>query len=125
KTDDAAIALLPTAIRPSVRSVALLNVFPFKTVGNRNALAGWGNSDTSLKTHMWERLLKPTLELLAPRVIICHPDCDPYSTRLSTLPSRPSLVRVWHPSDYNVKAQRRALAGSWQPLAAVLEALQA
>ncbi len=122
ETDDDAIALLPAPVRPSVQSVALLNLFPFKTVKNSKPLAGWGGPETSLKAHMWDRFVRPTLELLAPNVIVHYPDADSYAQSLSALPSKPTLVRAWHPSDYNLNAQRNGLAQSWQPLARALAA---
>ncbi len=120
ETGDASISLLPEALRPSVFSVALLNLFPFKTVGNRSPLTGRGGSGASLKTHMWERFVKPTIQNLAPRFIIRYPDSDQYVAHLGKLESQPHIVRVWHPSDYNLSAQREKLTKSWLPLAAEL-----
>lgn len=124
ETGDASIALLPTAVRPSVQSVALLNLFPFKTAGNKKPLAGYGGSTSSLKVHMWECLVKPTIEALNPRFIVRYPDSDQYLPQLEQLKSKPRLVRVWHPSDYNLSAQRNKLANSWLPLAAEIASHQ-
>jgi len=119
ETRDSAIALLPVAARPSVRSVALLNLFPFKTIQNKKPLAGYGNG-ASLKEHMWEYLIRPTIEALAPRVIVRYPDADAYESMLAQLSARPRIIRVWHPSDYNLSAQRTRLAEAWLPLGAEL-----
>jgi hypothetical protein len=117
ETGDASIALLPTALRPSIQAVALLNLFPFKTVSNKKPLSGYGGSTSSLKAHMWECLVKPTIEALDPRFIVRYPDSDQYLPQLEQLKSKPRLVRVWHPSDYSLSAQRNKLANSWSPLA--------
>ena len=118
ETGDTRIALLPTALRPSVHSVALLNLFPFKTAGNKKPLPGYGDSSTSLKVHMWECLVRPTIEALAPSFIVRYPESDSYLPRLEQLKSKPRIVRVWHPSDRNLSTQRERLAKSWLPLAA-------
>lgn len=123
ETDDLTIELLHSTVRPSIHSVALLNLFPFKTVANKKPLSGWGGPDTSLKTHMWDRLVKPTLELLTPQVIVHYPDADSYTSRLSLLPTKPRLIRVWHPSDYNLNAQRQGLKQAWQHLEAALRGI--
>jgi len=124
ETGDTRIALLPTALRPSVQSVALLNLFPFKTAGNKKPLVGYGGSSSSLKVHMWECFVRPTIEALAPSFIVRYPDSDPYLPQLEQLKSKPRIVRVWHPSDYNLSAQREKLAMSWLPLAAEISSNQ-
>lgn len=123
ETDDSAIALLPKTERPSVRAVALLNLFPFKTVENKKPLSGSSSPNTSLKQHMWHYLIKPTLDLLAPKIIVHYPDADTYLSKLQDIRTNPTLIRAWHPSDYNVKAQRASLVKSWQSLADALRAL--
>lgn len=119
-TGDELISLLPAAVRPSVESVALLNLFPLKTTGNKKPLAGYGGSTTSLKAHMWEYLVKPTIEALAPKLVVRYPDSDSYMSQLEQLKSKPRILRVWHPSDYNLSARRAELAESWLPLATCL-----
>lgn len=123
ETGDASIALLPKPLRPSVQSVALLNLFPFKTKDNKPPLSGYGGSN-SLKTHMWECLVKPTIESLAPRVIVRYPSSDKYAPQLEQLRSSPCIVRVWHPSDRNLTARRERLADSWVPLATQMALLK-
>lgn len=124
ETGDASISLLPAASRPSVQAVALLNLFPLKTVGNKKPLAGYGGNATSLKTHMWECLVKPTIEALAPKLVVRYPDSDSYASQLEQLESKPTVLRVWHPSDYNLSAQRSGLAASWSALANCLSAAE-
>lgn len=117
ETGDSRIALLPEGLRPSILSAALLNLFPFKTVSNKKPLAGHGGSSASLKTQMWECFVKPTIEALAPKFIVRYPDSDQYASGLENLKSQPRVVRVWHPSDYNLTAQREKLAKAWSSLA--------
>lgn len=113
---DTRIALLPKALRPSVQSVALLNLFPFKTTDNKKPLAGYGDSKTSLKGHMWECFVRPTIEALTPNFIVRYPDSDQYCRQLKQLKSKPRIIRVWHPSDRNLSAQREKLEKSWLQL---------
>jgi hypothetical protein len=40
-----------------------------------------------------------------------------YAPLLEQLKSQPRIVRVWHPSDYNLSAQREKLVKSWLTLA--------
>ena len=56
------ISLLPRLNRPSIRCVALLNFFPFKTIGNGNPRGG------ALKAAMWQYFVKPTIDLLQPNL---------------------------------------------------------
>jgi len=120
ETGGTRIALLPADLRPSVRSVALLNPFPFRTVGNKKPLAGYGGGSASLKVHMWECLVRPTIEALAPNFIIRYPRSDEYHPQLEQLRSKPRVVRVLHPGDRNLRAQREKLAESWSTLAELL-----
>jgi hypothetical protein len=122
ETNESTIALLPAAVRPSVKSVALLNLFPFKTVKNKPPLAGSRDPETSMKAHMWDKFIRPTLDLLAPTIIVYYPAADSYKRNLSLIHSLPTLFRAWHPSDYNVRARRSDLSQSWQPLACELTA---
>lgn len=116
ETDDTAIALLPKELRPSVHSVALVNLFPLKTVGNKKALNDSRGGRKSLKKDLWELFVRPMIELLAPNVIVRYPDSDSYEDQLQKLETQPKLIRVWHPSDYNVNTRRNELAASWEPL---------
>lgn len=123
ETGDCRIALLPKAIRPSIRSVALLNFFPFKTTNNQKPLSGNSRGKGSLKDYMWESFVKPTIDALRPAVIIRYPDSDSYVPRLSYRGSNVPTVRVWHPSDYNLSAQRNHLHESWSKLGDALQGL--
>ena len=124
ETGNTRIALLPADLRPSVQSVALLNLFPLKKVSNKKPLAGYGGNSTSLKVHMWELFVRPTIETLAPSIIVRYPESDPYLQELEELKSKPRIVRVWHPSDYNLSAQRQKLEKSWLLLAAEISLSQ-
>jgi hypothetical protein len=120
ETGEDRVALLPKALRPSIRTVALLNLFPLKTVDNKKPLAGRGGCPTSLKDHMWEWFVKPTIEAIAPKLIVRYPDSDQYVSHFEQLKSQPRIVRVWHPSNYNLSAQREKLSNSWLAFATEL-----
>ncbi len=119
-TSDARISLLPEALRPDLQTVAILNIFPFKTKGNKKPLRGRGQRSASLAGHMWECFVKPTIESLAPQLIVRYPGSDTHKLDLEDLRSKPRTVRVWHPSDYNLSAYKPGLKESWKALADLL-----
>lgn len=110
ETDDCRIALLPKAKRPSVRSVALLNVFPLKTTENDPPLVG------ALKQHMWGSLVMPTIEAIAPTIIVYHRLSNAYLCQLKQLKSVHRIVRVQHPAARNPSELKK----NWRRLARLL-----
>jgi hypothetical protein len=114
---DSRISLLPRLARPSIQSIAILNLFPFKTVHNRKPFIGCRGTSASLSSEMWDCLVKPTIESLTPDLIVRYPESDRYSSQIESIQSKPRTIRVWHPSDYNLRAHRSRLQEEWKRLA--------
>jgi hypothetical protein len=117
ESGDFRISLLPRSVRPSIQSVAILNLFPFKTVQNDKPMVGRRRSSASLSSYMWDCLVKPTIESLAPDLIVRYPDSKRYVSQLKSIQSEARTFEVWHPSDYNVRANRPGLQEKWSSLA--------
>ncbi|MDA2930730.1 hypothetical protein MYX84_12435 [Acidobacteria bacterium AH-259-O06] len=112
---DERVALVPERIRPSIRSVAYVNAFPFKTINNSRPFR------TAFFRRIWSSFVFEVITYLKPHVIIRFPDCDDRAQDLISLEFNPTVVRVWHPSDYNLNTRREQLMKSWNPIRSCLE----
>ncbi len=114
ESGDSRISLLDPSVRPSIHGIAYMNTFPFKTVANQ------APASSPFLIHVWKTFVRQTIQALAPTFIIRFPGSDRFERELSQIPGIEAVVRVWHPSDYNLNTRRNQLAESWKRLNALL-----
>lgn len=105
--------LLPEAARPSLDTVALVNAFPFKTVGNSRPLCAG-----ALASLFWQEFTVPMISALKPDAIVYFTGL-PKSRQRALHSLCGNAFRVWHPS-YNSRTRPERLASEWQPFAEFL-----
>lgn len=110
ESGDHRVSLIPAGFRPSIHNIAYINSFPFKTIRNQRPLR------TDFFASVWRSFVLETIHSLAPRLIIRFPDSDNLSQEVTSIGSVEEVVRVWHPSDYNLNTRRQELVDSWAVL---------
>lgn len=114
------ITLLDEDVRPSIHDISYVNYLPFKTSGNRSPL-----KTSPFRRHIWAAYVGYMVGVLEPTVVVplgswCTGSVE---AELRALPGSPEVMRVWHPSTYNVNTRPLELRATWEPLSRYLRAL--